>query len=170
MSKRVCLGKIAASHGIKGLVKILPFGEDASLIETLGPAYSSADPAQTDTLVITLKNPAGKYLLAAIEGVDDRTSADALRGTELYFDRTLLPEPDEDEFYYDDLIGLQVVEGDTTIGTIKAVQNFGAGDLFEVKPTSGASFYIPYAQAYILTVDLENGKVTAQNTQELREE
>ena len=164
MTKRVCLGKITTPHGIKGLVKIIPFGEDPSLIQSLGPAYTAGDNAHTDTLVITLKNPAGKYFLAAIDGVTDRDQAEALRGTELYFDRDLLPETGDDEFYYDDLVGLAVRENDQTIGTVKSVQNFGAGDLLEIKPKSGSTFFLPYTDEYILDVDLDAQSITAQNS------
>lgn len=169
MTKRVCLGKITTPHGIKGFVKIIPFGEDPSLIQSLGPAYTAEDNAQTDTLVITLKNPAGKYFLAAIDGVTNRDQAEALRGTELYFDRDLLPETGEDEFYYDDLIGLTVVEGDQTIGTVKSIQNYGAGDLLEIKPNGGPTFFLPYTDDYVTDVDLDNKTISTLNSGDFKD-
>lgn len=172
MAKRVCLGKITSAHGVKGLVKILPFGEDPSLIQSLGPAYTAADgAAQTGTLVITLKNPAGRHLLAAIDGVTDRDAAEALRGVELYYDRALLPETDTGEYYYDDLIGLTAIENGQTIGTVKAVQNFGAGDLLDIKPAAGGpSFYLPYANEYVDEVDLNAKTITVINSQSFQTE
>ncbi len=167
MSKRVCLGKIANAHGVKGLVKILPFGEDPFLIEDLGPAYTGETGA--NTLRIVLKNPLGKYILASVDGCDSRESAEALRGTELYYDRDLLPEPDEGEIYYDDLIGLDVFEADQLLGSVKAVDNFGAGDLLEINATSGPSFYLPYSDDFILEVDLDSGRITAQGSDNFRE-
>ncbi len=142
-SKRVCLGRIAAPHGIKGLVKILPYGEDPFLIELVSE-YK-----------ITLKNPMGKYMLAAIEGVDDRNASEALTGTELYIDRDQLPEIDEDgTFYIEDLKGMKAVDEDgNEIGFIKSVDNYGAGDLLEVQPKSGESFYVPFDDEYVGDID-----------------
>jgi ribosomal 30S subunit maturation factor RimM len=62
-AKRVCLGRIAAPHGVKGLVKILAYGEDPYLIEDLGPCYTSED--GEDRLAISLQNSMGQYILAA---------------------------------------------------------------------------------------------------------
>jgi 16S rRNA processing protein RimM len=157
MSKRVCLGKIASAHGVKGLVKILPYGEDPSLIEDLGPAYIAEDSAETVT--ISLKNPSGKYLLASVKGCSDRNRAEELRGTELWYDRDLLPETDEGEFYFDDLVGLTVIEDGQEIGQVTEVNNFGASDLIEITPKGGAPFYFPYAENYIVNVDLDAGTI-----------
>jgi len=146
--KRICVGRIAAAHGIKGLVKIVPYCDDLSLLENI-PEYK-----------ITLKNPLGKYILAEIEGVNDRNGAEALGGTELYIDRADLPDiEDEDEFYVEDLIGMMCVnESGEEIGVVKAVENYGAGDLLDIQPKSGASFLMPFtaqtvvAQADVLTI------------------
>lgn len=171
MTHRTCLGKIAAVHGVKGLVKILPYGQDATLIETLGPAARTPTPSQDEPtpLTIRLKNPAGKYILAEVEGCTSRNDAEALKGAELYYDRALLPETKEGEFYYDDLQGLPVYENDTLLGHIKAVQNFGASDLFEIKPQSGSTYFIPYADAYIINIDLKAGRIDATNTADFRD-
>lgn len=169
MSKKICLGKIAAAHGVKGLVKILPYGEDPALITELGKAYTSKD-AATPTLAITLKNTMGKYILAEIDGCASRNDAEALRGTELFYNRDDLPEAEDGEFYYDDLVGLKILHNDETIGTLKAVQNFGASDLFEVQPTKGKSFFIPYADEFIDNIDLNAGTITANNIEGLQDE
>ena len=142
-NKRICLGKITAAHGLKGLVKIRPFGEDTALLnDTL---YTSD--TGPDALSITLKNPMGKFWLAAIEGVDDKTKADELRGTELWLDRDKLPEPEDGEFYIEDLTGLKAEDKNgKAVGIVISVQNFGAGDLLEIQPPSGESFYIPFTK------------------------
>ncbi len=112
----------------------------------------------------------GKYILAEVKGCTSRNDADALRGTELFYNRDDLPETDEGEFYYDDLVGLTVTENDNTLGKVKSVQNFGAGDLLEIQPTKGKSFFIPYADEFIIAVDLQATTITTQNTEGLREE
>src|SRR5690606_12000895 len=106
-----------------GLVKILPLGDDASLMDG---AVLTGDGNAID---VTLKNRLGKYILAEIAGVRDRNAAEELRGTEIIMERDKLPELEDDSFYIDDLIGLEVVEGGAVIGTVTGVDNFGAGDL-----------------------------------------
>jgi 16S rRNA processing protein RimM len=153
--KRVCLGKIVSAHGIKGLVKILPFGDDPYLIETLGPVFT--DETGSDILDITMKNSAGnKYWLASVNGVSERNGAEALRGTELFVYRDALPETTENVFYYSDLIGLKTVDtSGVEIGDVVSVQNFGAGDLLEIKPEGKDSFFLPFTKDTIIKVDAE---------------
>lgn len=139
---RICIGEIATAHGVKGLIKVRVFAEDETLLN--GTVYTSED--GSDTICIQLKNSMNTHWLAQVEGISDRTAAEALRGTKLYIDKEALPEPDEDEFYYDDLIGLAVIspEGEP-IGKVIAVENFGASDLLDIKPAKGgASFYLPF--------------------------
>ena len=138
--RQICVGKIAAPHGVKGLVKILVFAEDASLIEAVSDFN------------ISLKNPSGKYILATIEGVNSREDVEALKGTELFVPRDALPEPEEGEFYYEDLKGLKAIDEDgEQIGTIKEVVNFGAGDLLEVRTKNG-DLLIPFTDEFVPTI------------------
>lgn len=155
--KRICIGKITAAHGIKGLVKILPFGEDVNLLN--GRLYISDEGA--DTLSVTLKNPVGKFFLAAIDGVNDKTKADTLGGTMLWVERAILPEPEDGEFYIDDLAGLAAHDKDGhVIGTVISLQNFGAGDLLEIKPNHEESFFLIFTKENVPSVDIENGIIT----------
>ena len=160
--KRICLGKIVSAHGIRGLVKILPFGDsDPYLIEELGPVYISANGAET--LSISMKNSAGnKYWLAAVDGVTERNGAEALRGTELYIPRERLPELDDPNTYYtEDLVGLRVLDtSGAVIGSVATVSNFGAGDLLEIQPIAGEAYYLPMTTAFVPAIDLSGGTVT----------
>lgn len=136
--KRVCLGVIAQAHGVKGLVKILPYGDDPYLIELV------------EEFDITLKNPHGKYFLAEIAGVNSREAVDAIKGTELFIDRDQLPEPEKGEYYIEDLIGMKTVNtGGKDAGVIIAVHNFGAGDLLEIKPPSGEAYLVPFNDEHV---------------------
>ncbi|MEZ5813244.1 MAG: ribosome maturation factor RimM [Alphaproteobacteria bacterium] len=138
-AKRICIGKITSAHGVKGLVKILPYGEDTGLLE------------QAEGFKITLKNPMGKFILAEIEGVSDRDAAETLRNTELFIARDKLPEiKDADTFYYEDLVGLKAVDEDgSEIGKITAIENFGAGELLEIRLTSGQEVLVPFTGEYV---------------------
>lgn len=153
---RICIGKISAAHGVKGLVKILPYGENLDLLE------------QVDEYKITLKNPQGKFMLAEIEGVNDRDAADALRGTELYITRDKLPEIEEDgTYYHEDLVGLIALdENEEEIGKVIAVHNFGAGDLLEIQPKGSSSYLIPFNDEYVPDVRLEKGVILTLRPEE----
>lgn len=105
------------------------------------------------TLSLKLKNATAKHWLAEIENITDRTQAEKLRGTTLYINEDTLPETEEDEFYIFDLIGLSCVdENKKEIGTVIAVENFGASDLLEIKPNNEESFYLPFTDDTVLEI------------------
>ncbi len=164
--KRICIGKITATHGVKGLVKIRPYCEDMSLLE--GKLYISDDLADSASLNIALKNPMGKYILASIEGITSPEDAKKHKHS-LYVPREALPKiEDKNQFYIEDLIGLDAkthIHGNT-IGTILRVDNFGAGDLLEIDPTGDqAPYYVPFHDDYITDIDLEKRCIMLKNVE-----
>ncbi|MCM2344078.1 MAG: ribosome maturation factor RimM [Alphaproteobacteria bacterium] len=153
-AKRICLGEISTAHGVRGLVRIRVYGDDPQAFSAYGPLFISE--TSDKTITIKMKNAANKFWIAEVEGVADRNAAEALRGTKLWIERDKLPEPEsDDEFYYEDLIGMTVqTDGEGMIGTVVAVENFGASDLLEIKPPSGSTFYLPFVDEYILEVNM----------------
>lgn len=148
--KRICLGKLAGTHGVKGLVKVKPLGDDPMLIFDIPTLYTSE--SGDKTIALTYKNPQGKFVLAAIDGITNKEDAAALGKVELWAPREALPELDaeEDGYYIEDLIGLDVMnEAAEKIGTVKSVENFGASDLLEVTPLSGQPFLIPFTDDFV---------------------
>lgn len=146
---RICVAKIATAHGVKGLVKLHVFAEDIGLLNNTLYTSETGD----SEISMTLKNATAKHWLAEIKDVTDRTEAEKLRGTELYIDQEHLPEPEEGEFYFSDLIGLDCFDkDDQPIGKIIAVENFGAGDLLEIQATGQESFYLPFNDDTIIEV------------------
>jgi 16S rRNA processing protein RimM len=95
-------------------------------------------------------------VVAHLAGVRDRSAAEALKGTDLYVARDRLPPAAEGEFYHWDLIGLAAVTSEgRCIGEIVAVQNYGAGDLLEVRFAGAATTQlIPFSDAFVPQVDL----------------
>ncbi len=148
VAPRICLGKITTAHGVRGLVKVLVFGEDPYLLEEFSPLYTTEDGVKTVSL--EMKSSGGKFWIATVEGIADRTEAEKLRNTELWVERARLPEADEEEFYITDLVGLPVKDTDgNDLGTVVDVKNFGAGDLLEIRPKTGDSFYVPFTKAAV---------------------
>lgn len=140
----ILIGEIKGAHGVKGLVRVAVYADDISLFN------------HVTTHCITLKSKhKGDIWLASIDGIADKDAADALKGTQLQCPRTALKETSADEIYYIDLIGKECIdEGGNTIGTIIDVQNFGAGDLLDIRPANGgSSFYLSYSGDTILGID-----------------
>lgn len=155
MSKRILIGEISTSHGLKGLVKVRIYADDETLLNADLFTTETGD----KTVSLKLKNAMKDHWLAEVKGVTEKNGADALRGTKLYIDRNALPTPDDDKYYIEDLKGLQVIdETGKYIGTVIDVVNFGAGDLLDIKPASGDSFYLPFTKE--TAVDVEKKKIS----------
>ena len=151
--RRVTLAAVAGAHGIKGEVRLKLFGDSAESL------------AQHKTLFVggaerklTNVRAAGKGAVARFEGIADRNAAEQLRGSLVEVDRDALPPLDEGEYYHADLIGTPCVDGDgATIGTVVAVENFGAGDLLEVERADGRRSLIPFRPGI---AELADGRIT----------
>jgi 16S rRNA processing protein RimM len=94
--------------------------------------------------------------------VATREEAEALKGLELYVPRATLPALEEDEFYLADLIGLRVRTADgAELGRIRDVHNFGAGDLLEIEPADGPTWWLPFTETAVPEVRITDGFVVA---------
>ena len=155
MAERICVARIGAAHGVRGEVKLWSFTEDPAAVATYGP-LETEDGRQC--FEIEAMRPAKDHFVVRITGIGDRDAAERLRNLELYIPRARLPKIDEQNTYYHaDLIGLDVVtpEG-TQIGTVRALHNFGAGDILEIMPVgSGEPLMLPFNDATVPRVDLE---------------
>ena len=156
--RRVLLGEISGAHGIRGDVLVRSFTAAPETIASYGPLTDATGAKQFSLGLIRVTS---NGIVARIGGVSDRTTAETLRGTKLYIDRERLPEAAASEHYHADLIGLRAIAPDgTELGEIVAVQNFGAGDLVELKPASGSSTeFIPFEDQWVPHVDLAAGTI-----------
>lgn len=155
--KRVCLGRASGARGLKGEVRIRTFTEDPLAIGAYGPLQ---DEAGTRSFEIENVTPAKDGVVVRLKGITTRDAAEALKGVEFYVDRARLPETaDEGEFYHADLVGLVAVsEEGAALGQVVSVQNYGAGDLLEVRPaTGGKTVLVPFTEAIVPDVDIEAG-------------
>lgn len=149
---RVCVGAIAGAFGVKGEVRLKSFCADPQAIADYGP-LETEDRSTRYSLRLTRAVKGG--FAARIDGIRSKEAADDLRGTRLYVDRAALPDPDEDEFYYSDLIGMSVRDtGGAELGRVKAVLNHGASDLLEVAARSREPVLVPFTRDIVPTVDL----------------
>lgn len=158
-TNRVLMGQIGAAHGIQGQVRIKSHTDDPLALKNYSPLTTNRP-----GLEITIKKARlnKSVIVATLEGVTDRNTAETLNGVKLYVSRDQLPDTqDEEEFYQTDLIGLDVqLEDGTKYGTITAIQNHGAGDVLEVRPLRGPSELYPFTKRIIPTINIADGFVT----------
>jgi len=156
--RRLALGHIAGAHGIRGEVLITSYTETPDGIADYGPLQDEAGGRRFD---ITVVRVTPKGVIARIAGIADRTAAEALKGTRLYIERAELPEPEPDTYYHADLIGLRADLADgTPLGKIISVQNYGAGDLLEIRRAGrGDTVLVPFTLAVVPAVDIAEGRV-----------
>lgn len=165
--ERVCVGVIAGAHGLRGLLRVRPFTDTPEDVAAYGPVETEDG---TRSLTLSVANRLGKGLiLVRADGVADRTAAEALKGARLYVARDRLPAPDEDEFYFSDLIGLAAVTpAGEAIGRVRAVHEYGAGESLEIAETGGGIATVPFTRAAVPEVDLAGGRVVIDAGQLLR--
>ena len=157
-SPLILVGRVAGGFGIKGEVRITTYTEDPMALARYRVLLrEDGSPA----LTVASGRVAKDGLIARVPDIADKTQADALRGLRLYVPRSALPEPEDDEFYLTDLIGLaaETAEGEP-LGRVKGVHDFGAGDILELDPGEGrATVMIPFTRDAVPEVRIADGKL-----------
>jgi 16S rRNA processing protein RimM len=150
--RRIALAAVASAHGVKGEVRLKLFSDSADSLAAHGKLYVGG----TERRLLAIRD-GGKTAVVRFEGVNDRSAAEALRGSLIEIDRSALPPLEEGEYYHADLIGLPAVDREGKgIGAVVSVENYGAGDLLEIELTGGKRSLIPFRQGI---ADLEDDRV-----------
>lgn len=154
----IVIGAIAGPHGVKGEARVKPFGAPDAVC-SYGPFLD--DKGEVFLTPKTARSGPNGMVIVRFEEPLTREQVQGLKSTKLYVPRAALPDLEDDEFYYSDLIGLGVetLSGDA-LGKVKSVQDFGAGDLLEVSGPDGVSF-IPFTREAVPHVDIKAGKLVA---------
>jgi 16S rRNA processing protein RimM len=161
----ICVARIGAAHGVRGAVKLWTFTEDPLAVKRYGPLMTIDGARQFE---LTHIREAKDHLVATFKDVATREEAERLNGVELYVARDKLPDTAEDEYYHADLIGLAAVtSSNTPLGRVVAIHNFGAGDIIEIAPPSGATMLLPFTNAVVPTVDIAGGRVVIELPDEI---
>jgi 16S rRNA processing protein RimM len=149
--RRITLAAVAGAHGVKGEVRLKLFSDSADSLSRQEKLYVGG----VERRLLSIRD--GKTAVARFEGVDDRSAAEALRGSLVEVDRSALPPLEEGEYYYTDLIGLPCSDRDgNAVGDVVAVENYGAGDLLEIELDGGRRSLIPFTPGI---ADLEDGRI-----------
>lgn len=148
---RIALAAIAGAHGVRGEVRLKLFSDSIDSLSQHEKLYVGG----IERRLLSIRdanNPVARF-----EGIGDRSTAEALRGSLIEVDRSALPPLEEGEYYHADLIGLNAVtrEG-APAGKVVAVENYGAGDLLEIEAADGKRSLIPFKTGI---ADLEDGRI-----------
>lgn len=153
----VLLGVVLGAHGLKGEVKVKTFTDSPASVGAYGPV-TTGDGRRF--LIADLRPTKGDEVIARLKGIADRDSAESLKGQRLYVARAALPEPEDDEFYHADLLGLAVEDqSGAVLGTVKGIHNFGAGDIVEIAAPDGGVDFVPFTEESVPVVDLKGKRL-----------
>lgn len=152
------MGRIAAPYAIRGWIKVQPFTEYLdSLLDY--PVWRLGKKTGWQEYRVLDARIHSNSLIAQLEGVNDRSQAEALQGLEIAVARGELPEAEEDEYYWDDLIGLDVVNLDgVNLGKVAGLLETGAHDVLKVEEGERQRL-IPFTEPIVVEVDLKAGRI-----------
>jgi 16S rRNA processing protein RimM len=161
------MGVFGAPQGVRGEVRVKSLTGEPSAIGAYGPltnkgrtrsfAFESLRPLKDDMLV------------ARLAGVSTRDAAEALKGVEIFARRDQLPPPSEDEFYYDDLVGLDAVDAEgAPLGRVVSLMNHGAGDVLEIAPVGGGeTLLLPFTKGVARHIDFDDRQIIIELPREV---
>ncbi|UCV17048.1 ribosome maturation factor RimM [Quatrionicoccus australiensis] len=152
----VILGRLADPYGIRGWLKLHPFGDDPLDWGEIPVWWVSKDGETWRECGLKGLKVHGNGVVVLLEGIDDRTAAEAMKGVLVGAPRDALPETDEDEFYWADLIGLDVINtAEERLGKVVGLLETGAHDVLRVVGDDEVERLLPFVAAVVLTVDKE---------------
>jgi 16S rRNA processing protein RimM len=161
----ILVGRVAGAFGIKGEVRITTFtAEPLAVVDYRTLLREDGSPA----LTLSGGRVAKGGVVARAREIETREQAEAARGLRLYIPRAVLPPvEDEDEFYIADLVGLVVVspQGEA-LGRVRSVRDFGAGDLLEIEPPAGESWWLPFTKDAVPEVSMAERRIVGVKPEE----
>lgn len=157
MSTGILLGAVTGAHGVKGEVKVKTFTETPERLGAYGPVH---DKNGRVFEIESMRAIAPDSAVVRFKSVRDRESAEALKGLELFVARAALPETEAEEFYHADLVGLGAEDGEgRLIGHVRAIHNFGAGDVIAIEKPDGSELLLPFTREVVPLVDVAAGRI-----------
>jgi 16S rRNA processing protein RimM len=166
----ILVGAFGAPRGVGGETRVKSHTRDPQAIGAYGPL---TDATRSRVFVFeSLRLLNGGMLAVRVKGVETREAAAALTGVEIFVPRDQLPKPGEDEFYYDDLVGLEAVAvSGERLGRVVSLTNHGAGDILEILSEGGdETLLIPFTKQIAPTIDFEGGRIVIEPPAEIEGE
>ena len=157
MGRDILLAVVIGAQGLKGEVRVKTFTESPDALKRYGALHDKAGRGFSIT-ALRVSKP-GEAVIA-FAGVATREAAEALKGTELFVAREMLPAPEEEEFYHADLIGLRAEdELGRLLGTVSALHNFGAGDVIEIARADNDHIHLPFNRETVPVIEIAKGRI-----------
>jgi 16S rRNA processing protein RimM len=159
------MGVIGRPHGVRGLVRVTSYAEDLT-------AHGPLTDPKGRQFVLRWRGEGVAEIVELADGAEvkvaDRTAAEKLTNTRLFVDRSQLPEPEDDEFYLADLVGMIARNtAGATLGTVAAVHDYGAGASLEIGRDNGSPLLVPFTRVCVPTVDIAAGLLVVAPPQEV---
>ncbi len=164
----ILLGVIGRPHGVRGLVRVVSYTADPSDLT----AYGVLSDAQGRQFDLVWRAAGTAEISEVIDGrrvkVASREAAETLTNVKLFVARGKLPPPDEDEFYFSDVIGLTAVDaGGTAVGIVTVVHDYGAGASIEIERAGQSPLMLPFTRACVPEVDTKAGRIVVMPPDEI---
>lgn len=151
----LCIGTITGAHGVHGAVRIRVYSDDVESILK----YKTLKTSTGDIFTVKkLRLHKDNIVIVKFDEISNRNAAEEVSGVELFINRSQLPELDQEEFYINDLIGLRVrTSNGNEVGTIKTVENYGAGYFLTLHERPKAS--IPFTHVAVPEIHIKEGYI-----------
>jgi 16S rRNA processing protein RimM len=150
--RRIALAAVAGAHGVKGELRLKLFSDSVESLSRQENVYVGG----VERRLLSVRD-GGAAAVAKIDGIADRSAAEGLRGSLVEIDRSALPPLKEDEYYHADLIGLPAFDrAGNRVGLVASVENYGAGDLLDIRREDGKTSLIPLRKGI---AELEDGRI-----------
>ncbi len=164
MPRDILLGVIIGAQGLKGEVKVKTFTESPEKLGAYGPLHTK----DGRVFGIASVRAAKDIAIATFKGIDGREAAERLKGVELYVARDALSAPGSEEFYHADLVGLRAEDTEgRAMGVVRALHNFGAGDVIEILRDDGDEVFLPFTREVAQQIDIEGGRIVIAAPEEV---
>lgn len=152
----VVMGRVAGAQGIQGWIKVQPYTAEPEGLLDYRSWWLGDEKQGWRELDVLNSSLHGRGLIAQLMGCSDRNTAETYKGLLIAIPRSRMPAPDEDEYYWTDLIGLEVRNlEDQRLGVVDKLQDTGANQVLCVKGERG-EVLIPFIASAVREVDLED--------------
>lgn len=159
----VVLGRLADPYGIRGWIRLHPFGDDPLAWKSMAAWWIGKEGGPWREVGLRGLKQHSDGLVVLLDGVPDRTAAEALKGQLVGAPREALPATGEDEFYWADLVGLDVVNAaGETLGEVAGLIETGANDVLRVAAADGTERLLPFVESVVLAVEKESGVIRVE--------
>ena len=152
------VGYVSGVFGTSGEVKVYLHHPESEMFKTPLECFLSRPETTVVSTRLSIRKGAGKKIIGRFSNISSRTDAESLTGVRILVARASLPSLDPDEYYIDDLLGLQVWYGETAVGRVEDVHNTARGDVLEVHLDKEVHF-IPLMDEFVDEVDIRGGRI-----------